>query len=227
VNNAFYYYINHVIPNAELQRGTRITAGQRVGNSSTGGYGIDLGVLNMSVTLPFLAPARYSGDSLHADAPLRFYEEPLRSQLYSMVMRDGPDKDGKIDFDIAGRLQGNWFHETLPIAETAQPSGWSRHLAFVFDNIHPAEPRIAVGGFRFPRTGVFAIAAGDPPFESVSAASGLVAYHLSFGTGIGATISPPFATLLVQMLDASRLRVEMLEDPAAAAFTAAAQIYVR
>ena len=35
--------------------------------------------------------------------------EPLRSALYARVRRAGPDKDGKIDCDVPGRLVGNWF----------------------------------------------------------------------------------------------------------------------
>jgi hypothetical protein len=201
--------------------GIRLTAGQRLGTSGTGGFGVDLGVLNLGLTLPFITPGRYSGDSLHADAPLKYYEEPLRTQLYAMVRRQAADKDGRIDFDVAGRLQGNWFHETLPVAESALASGWSRHLAFVYDNVAPEEARISIGGM-LALTGVFGIDRADPAFTNVTPQSGIVAYHLR----IGSTLS---GMLLVQMLDAARIRVEVVPGAVAVpvSFGAAAEVYVR
>ena len=40
---------------------------------------------------------------------LKYFTEPARSTLYAKVGREGSDKDGKINFDQAGRLAGNWF----------------------------------------------------------------------------------------------------------------------
>jgi hypothetical protein len=227
VNSTVQYYVDHVVLDPGIGQGTPLTAGQRLGTSGTGGFGVDLGVINASITLPFITPGRYSGDSLHADAPLKYYEEPLRSQLYALVRRDAPDKDGRIDFDEPGRLQGNWFHETLPIAESAQPTGWSRHLAFVYDNIRPSERRIAIGGL-LVMSGAFAVDPADPPFTSVTPQSGLVGYHLRRGGPFGAPPEFPVGSLIVQMLDASRIRVEAATTTAPpASFSAAAQVYVR
>ncbi len=227
VNSTFTYYVDHVVPEPGIVQGTMLTAGQRLGTSGTGGFGVDLGVINASLTLPFITPARYPADSLHADAPLKYYEEPLRSRLYALVRREGADKDGKIDFDEPGRLQGNWFHETLPIAESAQSTGWSRHLAFVYDNIRPAQPRISIGGVLL-MTGAFAVDAADPPFASVTPQSGIVGYHLRRGGALGAPPEFPVGSLIVQMLDGSRLRIETARTTTPpTAFSAAAQVYVR
>lgn len=228
INSQFMYYVDHVVLDAGIANGTRITAGQRLGASGLGGFGVDLGVINTSLSLPFITPARYSGDSLHGDAPLKYYEEPLRSRLYGLVRREGPDKDGTIDFDLAGRLQGNWFHESLPIAESMLPSGWSRHLAFVFDNIQPTQPRIASGGM-LGMTGVWGIDATDPAFGSVTPQSGLVSYRLRRGGALGAPLETQAGTLIVEMLDASRIRVEITPGAIVppASFSAAARIFVR
>jgi hypothetical protein len=227
VNGTFSYYVDHVVPDAGIARGGRVTAGQRLGTSGTAGFGVDLGVLNFGLTVPFVTPGRYSGDSLHADAPLKYYDEPLRSQLYALVRREGADKDGKIDFDVAGRLQGNWFHESLPIGESAQPAGWTRHLAFVYDNVQPAQPRISIGGV-VASAGVFGVADGDPSFSTVTPESGIVAYRLRYGGALGAPLETQAGTLIVQMLDASRIRVEVSAAAVPpASFSAAAQVYVR
>lgn len=227
VNSAFTYYVDHVVLDADIREGTPLTAGQRLGTSGLGSFGVDLGVMNFSRTLQFITPARYPGDTLNADAPLKYYEEPLRSQLYAAVRRDGPDKDGRIDFDIAGRLSGNWFHESLSIAESALATGWPRHLAFVYDNVQPAEPRVSIGG-RLTLIGVFGVNPSDPPFESVRPESGLVTYALRRGGQLGAPLGAPVGTLLVQMLDASRIRVEAVPSVVPpTAFSSAAEIYVR
>ena len=104
------YYLDHLVPEIALSRGTKLTAGQRIGTTGSTSFGIDLGVVNDALTLSFVNPSRWNSETLHADAPLKYYEEPLRSQLYSRVQRIGPDLDGRIDFDVAGRLSGAWFH---------------------------------------------------------------------------------------------------------------------
>lgn len=224
VDSALTYYVDHVVLDPAIVQGTRLTAGQRLGTSSTAGFGIDLGLVNTNVTLAFVSPARYSGDSLHADAPLRFYEEPLRSQLYALVRREGGDKDGRIDFDVSGRLQGNWFHESVTLGESGLPAAWARQLAFVYDNVQPTQPRVSIGG-TLTMSGVFGIDATDPPFDSVTPDSRPVSYRLRRG---GGRDGPVDGILLVQMLDSTRIRVEVTTVAAApAGFTGAAQVYAR
>jgi hypothetical protein len=227
VNNTFSYYVDHVVIDADIREGSPLTAGQRLGTSSLGGFGVDLGVLNASRALTFITPGRYSGDTLNADAPLKYYEEPVRSQLYALVRRDGADRDGKIDFDVAGTLAGNWFHESLPVGESTQPSGWTRHLAFVYDNVQPSLPCISIGG-TLSLAGVFAVNPSDLPFDRVRPESGLVMFALRSGGVLGTPVGEVVGTLLVQMLDASRIRVETFAGPVPpAGFTSAAQIYLR
>jgi len=227
VNATFAYYVDHVVLDADIREGIRLAAGQRLGTSGLNSFGVDLGVTNASRTLSFITPARYSGDTLNADAPLKYYDEPLRGELYAMVRRDGADKDGKIDFDVAGHLSGNWFHESLAMSESTQPAGWPRHLAFVYDNVQPSQPRISIGG-TLSLAGVFAVDPADPPFEAVGPESGLVRYTLRVGGLLGAPAGAATGTLLVQMLDGSRIRVEALSGAnPSGAFSSAAQVYVR
>ena len=227
VNATFSYYVDHVVLDGDIREGMRLTAGQRLGTSGPNSFGVDLGVTNTSRTLAFVTPARYSVDTLNADAPLKYYDEPLRGQMYSMVRRDGADKDGKIDFDIAGHLSGNWFHEGLSMSESTLPAGWARHLAFVYDNVQPNLPCISIGG-TLGLVGVFVVDPADVPFENVAPESGVVRYTLRFGGLLGAPTGSPVGTLLVQMLDASRIRVEAFSGTnPPGAFTAAAQIYIR
>lgn len=210
------YYIDHLIPDAPITRGMTLTAGQRLGTSGSA-YGIDLGVVNSSLTLGFVNPLRYTNsDSLHADAPLKYYEEPLKSTLYAMVQRIGSERDGRIDFDVAGRLSGNWFSEF-----------GSFPLAFVYDTYDPSQVRLSIIGLA--QTGVFAIGAAEPLPRDVSVATGPVRYTLTRAiTGPRPPSGPPMGRLLVQMSSDQRIRAEVFPPTASAdAFTSAATNFIR
>lgn len=211
--STFQYYLDHLILSEPLTRGSKVTAGQRLGTTGTA-FGIDLGVINESLTLNFVMPSRYIADTIHADAPLKYFSEPLRGQLYARVQRLGADLDGKIDYDIAGRLSGSWF------------SGPTAVASFAYDTYDPSQVRIAVivGAVQ----GVFAIGATDPAPRDVSPGSGRVLYTLT------RTITGPpkpgtggiAGFMLVEMTDAARIRLQtFVERPSD--FSAAAGIYTR
>ena len=215
-NNTVRYYVDHLLPDVRLTRGAKITAGQRLGTSGSA-YAIDLGVVNDALTLAFVNPSRYAmGDTLHADAPLKYYEEPLRSQLSARVQRLGADRDGKIDYDLAGRLVGNWFID-----------GGSLSLTFAYDTYDPAQVRICTPG-GFLQSGVFAIAPGEPLPRDISVASGKVRFTLSRTITGPAPPTTASARLLVQMLSDTRIQVEMFSMTASADdFTAASRSFIR
>lgn len=222
------YYLDHVILDAGIQQGTRLTAGQAIGTSG-GGFGVDLGVINASRTLFFVNPARYPTDTLHADAPLRYYADPVRSQLYAMVRRESDGLDGRIDYDVAGRLSGNWFLEGLPVSQSAEVSAGSAELAFVFDNVRPSEAIVSSGGL-LGLTGTYRIQSGAIPFADVSPETGVVTYQLSQSGGTSGLGSPVvLGTLLVQMTAPDRIRAELVRGQALVAreFSADARVYVR
>lgn len=213
--STFTYYLDHLILSAPLTRGSIITAGQVLGTTG-GAYGVDLGVINESLNLPFIVPSHYIGDTLHADAPLKYFDEPLRSQLYGRVQRIGADLDGKIDFDIAGRLSGNWF-----IGPTAV-------LAFAYDTYDPSQVRISTGAGAM--IGVYAIGASDPLPADVSPRSGRVRYTLSVGiTGPPRPGTPSIAGyMLVEMIDDTHVRMETFPATTAPSeFTGSAVTYSR
>lgn len=208
----FIYYLDHLILTTPLERNARITAGQVLGTTGSA-YGIDLGVINDTLTLNFVAPSRYNYDTIHADAPLKYFQEPLRSELYARVQRIGPDRDGRIDYDVAGRLAGNWF-------TAAQAAG----VAFAYDTYDP--PRVVIATGAGLLQGVFGIAAGDPAPRDVSVSSGRILYTLS-----GTITGPPVGAgvqgyMLVQMIDDAHIRMETFTTRPSD-FTAAAGLYSR
>jgi hypothetical protein len=211
--STFIYYLDHLILTVPLERNSRVTAGQVLGTTGAA-YGIDLGVINDTLTLNFVAPSRYIYDTIHTDAPLKYFEEPLKSALYSRVQRIGSERDGRIDYDVAGRLAGNWF---IANSQTAA-------AAFAYDTYDPDRVVIctAVGTLQ----GVWNIAATDPAPRDVSPSTGRVLYTLS-----RSITGPPVATtvsgyMLIEMTDATHIKMETF-TARPADFTAAAGTFAR
>jgi hypothetical protein len=206
------YYLDHLVLDSGFAVNQKISAGQHLGKTGTGSFGLDLGLLNFDITLPFIVPARYSGNSLHADAPLKYFADPLKSQLYALVQGTGANRDGQVNFDQAGRLVGGWFHESLAVTESANSTAWTRHLAFVRDNLDPSKICIASGGTTLP-AGVYTIAGGNPDPATVTTASGSVTYQVTSTSFAGAA-----GPLTITMLSDTRIRVQ---------FAGSDQIYLR
>lgn len=218
------YYLDHIVPDAGVGQGSTLKAGQRIGMTNTGGasFGIDLGVFCDTVTVPFANPARYSSESLHGDSPIKYFDEPVRSQLYALVRRASGDRDGTFNYDVAGRLIGNWFADTTPVSSSMQPENWPLHLSFAYDNFDPAVMRISSGG-ALGFVGAPTYAPGPPSPADVSVSSGRVVYRL-----VSQTVPPLTGLLVVQMTADDRIRVEYQPaDRPDADFTAGARIYVR
>lgn len=220
------YYLDHIQPRAGLKVGDIVQAGEIIGTTNRGG-GLDLGAWDTRVTLTgILAPGRYSDQTLHAVTPWRYYDEPLRSLIYSRVRRasGAAERDARIDFGIAGRLSGDWYHASLPHDRTsAGPTGWPKTLAFVRDYYDPTWVRVAIGGTIAP-PGIWTIPDDAPRPEEVAMASGLVRYRLLY------TQSKDQSNLmLVRMFAPESIRVEVFPGATADAadFDGNAQIYVR
>ncbi len=220
------YYLDHIQPRAGLKVGDIVQAGEIMGTTNRGGA-IDLGAWDRRVTLAgLLVPARYGEQTLHAVTPWAYFEEPLRSAIYARLRRapDAAERDARIDFGIAGRLSGDWFHASLPRGyESSGPLGWPKTLAFVYDYYDPTKVRVSIGGTIAP-PGIWTIPDEAPRPADVSVASGTVIYSLLYTEG-----RTQSGLMLVRMLAPDSIRVEVFSgaDIRAAEFDAGAQIYVR
>jgi hypothetical protein len=212
--STYSYYLDHLMLASGISVGTHLTAGQQVGTTGNA-YAVDLGVINDGLTIGFVNPSRYTdGEMLHADAPLKYYTEPLRSQLYAKVQRLGPEKDGTIDYDKAGTLAGNWYSQSgnLPIS-------------FCFDTYDPTLPLISVGAGTIQR--VFSIGPGQPLPRDITMASGRVLYTLySAHTGPNQSVGGPPYYMLVQMIDDTHIKEEVFATRPTD-FTASALTFLR
>jgi hypothetical protein len=227
------WYVDHVIPSPGIALGSVVSAGQQIATHSGASCCVDFGVLNSELALPgYLRRARYSPETLHADAPLKHFAEPLRSTLYSKVNRFGTDRDGRHDLDVAGRLVGNWFLEGTPEAGSLLPENWPKQLAFAYSNTHPAMVLVSNGG-SLPLRNLMAVHDGAPDPATISVASGPVTYRLfqkdppvSEGNRKGAT---QIGVLRVQMLADDRIQAEIVsgQNATLTSFSAASRLFTR
>jgi len=208
------YYVDHVIVSSPVAVGTVVTAGQVLGTSGLA-YAVDLGVINDALNVPFLAPSRYpDSESLHGDVPLKYFSDPLRSQLYARVQRLGPELDGAFNYDSAGRLSGNWFSSV-----DGSP------ISFCNDTYDPSRALISIASGS--TQGVYGISASDPAPRDVSAASGKVIYTLArTQSGANPPIDSVAVYLLVQLTDDTHIRTEFF-SARPADFTSAARVWAR
>ena len=202
----FYFYLDHVLLTIPMHVDSVYTAGTLIGTTQPAAT-LDLGAFDASVTHEgFVNPARYPYQSLHYVSPWKYFTPALQAQLYPQLYRapTASDKDGKIDFGIAGKLVGDWFLQGMPVDSSGGSYGWTRSISFAYDYYDPSKPRVSIGG-TIGDAGVWAIDSTAPRFETVSMASGIVHYDLipPFDP------LPPVGRLLVQMVSDTQIKVEL------------------
>ena len=207
--------------------------------------GLDWSVHDADVTLSgFVVPEHYVGEpwKIHTVDPFQFYEEPLRSELLSKVVRKVEPRAGKIDYDIEDTILGNWFLEgTIDYGGNTDDSEyWKGHLAIAYGWIDPSQVRISIGF----DTGIddqlcnnvcfsaFGVRGNQPDPVTVGKEAGLVKYELMSRQGpyseqVGKTA---LGTFLVQHLGDRTIRVELITGKSpqeVTGFSIAARIYHR
>ncbi len=157
----------------------RVEAGQVIG---TAGSSFDFSAHDTKEWLSFVVPEHYFGEAwkMYTVDPFDYFTEPVRSQLLEKNVRKVEPYGGKIDYDIDGRLVGNWFYD----GGDYSTSGRYGHLSVVYDYVDPTLIRIS-----FPHEGiteedcrecqgVYGVKGNEPDPASVSVSSGMVKYEL-------------------------------------------------
>ena len=222
-----------------------IEAGQLIG---TAGGGFDFSVHDTKEYLSFVVPEHYFEESfkMYTVDPYDYFAEPVRSQLLEKNVRKVEPFGGKIDYDIDGRLVGNWF---LDGSNYRYPFGPYTHLSFVYDHIDPTLVRISFandsriwGGAIAEEAcriceGKFGVKGNGPDPAGVSVASAMVKYELVGLEYVGdfpvATTNIDDNTLgvfLVQMINDRQIKIELSPGKLPGeveGFTTAARIYDR
>lgn len=221
-----------------------VAAGEVLGTASA----FDFSLHDEAVTLPgFVIPEHYDREpwKIHTVDPYDYFAPEIRTQLLAKNIRTAEPRGGKIDYDIDGKLVGNWFVEnTNGYAGVKQPDYYHSHLAFAPDAYDPSKYLVGLGkdsGIE----GVFLLDGPDPTTVDVS--SGRITYALlpisyvdkngnhwdqvSFVRSVFLENTGPVAgVVVVQMLEDRKIKLETFPGKTAAevgGFTDKAVIYER
>lgn len=213
-----------------------VKAGQRIARSK-GTF--DFGVLDSKVNLTgWIFPTHQGGGvQIHHADPFDYFIEPVRSQMLEKNPRIVEPIGGKIDYDIDGRLVGNWFEEGREGYASGTPDFTTKgHLAIAYDNINPtrvlisfgAEDEIGITHDDCRGCGwVYGVKGNKPDPADVSVDSGLVKYELMGserttdprGFRVGVNTDEILGVFLVQMLDDRTIKGEVFPKKKASQVT--------
>jgi hypothetical protein len=226
MNSQFSYYLDHIVLNSDIKQETVIKAGQQIGTTGLGNS-IDLGVIDNTITNAFANPLRYVDQTLHCGKPFSYFTEPLKSQFYALVDREGTEKDGWVNTDVIGHLSGNWFLDDGNFYKD-DPNGWDKELAFAYDIQRPSIIMVSIGGVVCPPN-KFSLLPGVIKPADVTPANGKVAYPLW-----SIDPNPPHGAaqrglMLVQMMDDKHIKVQVTLNTLAqdGIFDSSARMYAR
>ncbi len=242
------------LPNDEIfvSKGVRIQikAGQKIGK--IGLRSLDFGVYDAETNLPgFLVYEHYDGEpwKAHTVDPYDFFVEPIRSQLIAKTMRKAEPIGGKIDYDIDGKVIGNWFVEgSGGFPMKYEDKNWRNHLAIFPDAYDPTQFIFSHGNI-LGRAKAYGIKKESLNPSTVGVETGLVKYELvNFEyfikdtntpwnrlSYVGEIVSRPNTervegVAFVQLIEPRKLKVEVFMDRTASqvsGFTNNAVIYER
>lgn len=151
----FYYYdlltsVQPGIDSAHLP--ISVKAGQLIGH--IGGQTLDFAVWNTKKPLSgFVNPDSYRAEAwkIYTDNPFAYYASDLRKIVEAKDPRTVAPIQGKIDYDVDGKLIGNWFlagsggYNNNSVA----PGGtyWGGHLSIAPDLYDPSATVVSVGNY--------------------------------------------------------------------------------
>jgi hypothetical protein len=224
----------------------RVAAGEILG-SYTGS--VDYNLVDYDITLPgFINPDSYIAEpwKIHTPDPFDYFSDSIRQTLVAKSLRTAEPVGGKIDHDIDGYLVGNWFLEnTNGYAGLDSNNYWLGHVSFSYDYIVPNHIIASFGDYAGEQR-QFGVLGNSPDPADVTISSGLVMYDLvtyeyidagvpwdrhSFTQGLSMeNYTFIEAVVLVQLVEARRLKVEIFYGQTSAditAFTDNALFYTR
>ena len=219
-----------------------VNAGEIIGNY-TGS--VDYIVVDEDVELDFIKPSSYEREpwKIRCPDPFDYFKEEIKNKMINKCLRTDEPLGGKICYDIDGKLVGTWFEEETNGYQGVDPDRyWAGHLSIVYNYIDPDAIIISIGTF-IDTSEQFAVKDNSPDPAEISTDDGLVIYELTDyeyykddtrwdrnslvqGLKIQNGIDHR-GTILLQLIEDQKLKVEIFPNETATNFTENAKIYVR
>lgn len=231
-----------------------VKQGQVVAN--VGGQSLDFAVWDTTKTLTGLLVSKaydnYEPWKINTVRPLDYYTDEVKAKVLPYYVRSVEPRDGKIDYDVDGKVVGNWFKKgtngyigAFKEADFNPMTYADGHFSLAPDYLDPAGWVLSVGAINHGSQ--FGIKNPTVTPEKLDQASGVVKYELvsyahldESGTKwLGASVpksikldtaSSVIATALVQLTGKRELKVEVFQGKTASQvsnFTDSAVTYDR
>tara|TARA_Y100000310_G_scaffold345697_1_gene468454 strand:- start:3482 stop:4621 length:1140 start_codon:yes stop_codon:yes gene_type:complete len=156
----------------------KVEAGEILGYYKTN---VDYNIVDQDVTLTgLLIPEHYYGEpwKIHVPETIEYFNEPIKSKLIDLSVRTHTPISGRLDYDIDGKLIGNWFREgTKDYSGESSQDYWIGHLSISPDYLDPNHIIISIGDYNGEQK-QFAVKNNSPNPAEVDVSSGLIKYVL-------------------------------------------------
>ncbi len=226
-----------------------VEAGELIGYYKTN---VDYSISDTNVVLPgLLVPEHYEPESwkIHTANIYDYFNEQIKSRLIEKSIRTAEPITGKIDFDIDGKLVGNWFLKDSELNEETpeEYTYWQGHLSISYDYLDPNRIVFSIGGYNGKDSEQFGVKGNYKDPSEIGIEDGLVKYELVYYDYITPEGEPwdrkslvkdlktesserVQGTVLVQMIEKRKIKFEVFDGKTASqvsGFTSNAKIYER
>lgn len=217
-----------------------VKAGQVIGK--VGNQTFDFALIDTGTTRSgFVKPEQFlkrDPQKPHVVDPFDYVAEPLRGELIKKDARKVPPFGGRIDYDIDGKLIGNWYEQGTGgyAGLNRRIDYWVGHLSIVYHHLDPKIIVFSIGNYD-GRAAQFWVKGNKPDPAAIGEKDGIVKYELVYGQlgSSGQLQQRPDGdqvqgTVLCQVLPDRRLKFQAFPGMTGRdvqEFTGAARIYER
>ncbi len=145
---------------------------------------VDYNLVDEEVILNgFVTPKYYRAESwkIHIPNTYDYFNEPVKGKLIEKSLRTAEPISGKIDYDIDGKLVGNWFLEGTDGYSgdsTSTERYWLGHLSIVYDAYDPQHVVFSIGNYEGEDSRQFGVKENTPDPADINVEDGLIKYEL-------------------------------------------------
>lgn len=159
-----------------------VKAGEQIG--MIGGQTLDFAVWRTTDTLKgFITPSNYDAEGwkIYTSDPTPYYTPELKTIIENRNPRTTAPLQGKIDYDIDGKLIGNWFEKGTGgyhSQSNNKQNYWAGHLSIAPDLYDPTHFTISLGDYN-GEAKQFEDQDNSPDPATISIDTGVVKYDLT------------------------------------------------
>lgn len=155
-----------------------VDAGEVIGKYANN---VDYNLVDQEIVLSgLLVPEHYEAEpwKIHVPDTLEYFNEPIKNKIIEKSLRNVEPISGKLDYDIDGRLIGNWFEEGSNYYQGVYRENYViGHLSISPNYLDHKHTIVSMGNFD-GRNEQFGVKGNSPDPSTVSVESGLVKYEL-------------------------------------------------